>query len=66
MTDEEKARRYDNIQTTAKIDIEEYEAKKKDASTRYQEGKPIEVSSYNKGKADAFDEMIRTLSAMRC
>ena len=65
MTDEEKAKRYDHIMMTTKIELEEYEAKKKDAESRYEE-KPIELSSYSKGKIDAYNDIIRTLQAVRC
>ena len=65
MTNEEKARRYDHIMTTSKIELEEYEAKRQDAESRY-EGKPIDLSSYSKGKMDAYDDIIRTIQALRC
>lgn len=63
LTEQEKASRYDALQTTFKYAIERYQDRQSEAEGHYKGGDPI--SAYNKGQADAFGYIIKDLEMWR-
>ena len=67
LTTQEKADRYDALQVAIKVNIDTYESRKQDAQSRYNKNTICDrvdlIAAYSKGKADAYADMITTLTA---
>lgn len=63
LTTQEKAARYDALQMAININIKTYQSRKQEAQSRYNKTTSDIIAAYNKGIADACDDMITTLTA---
>jgi len=63
LTEDEKARRFDALQTAFDITKDNYERRRREAELRYEGGDVI--SAYNKGLADAYACIIADLEKWR-